>query len=186
MIKGFFFDLDGTLVDTHQANYEAYKRALADANVDITFEEFKKYIGEQAKDFLPKLAPSLSEEGITEVATAKAGYYKELAHLSRLNETLYEFVRTMSKDYVTALVTTAKQKNAETILQHHNLKNYFNIIITAEDVENTKPSPEAYQLALRKSGLKNNEVITFEDSEVGRAAAEAAGIPVVMIRDFAV
>ena len=49
MIKGFFFDLDGTLVDTHHANFEAYKRALQDFGVDISFDDFKKTIGMQAK-----------------------------------------------------------------------------------------------------------------------------------------
>ncbi len=186
MIRGFFFDLDGTLVDTHQANFVAYKQALADIGIDIDFSDFKKTIGMQARNFLPMLAPGLKDKDYEDISTRKASYYKEHIHLSKLNEDLYDFMRSMSERYATALVTTAKKVNTQAVLEHHKLEKYLHTIITAEDVVNSKPSPECYLLALERSGLKPAEVIAFEDSETGRESAEAAGIPVVMIKDFAV
>lgn len=186
MIRGFFFDLDGTLVDTHEANYEAYKRALADHGVDITFNDFKRTIGMQAKDFLPKLAPNLDKDAHEAIAHLKAGYYKDLIHLSTLNKALHGFMHSMSEHYTTALVTTAKHANAMAVLEYHEIKGYFDHIITANDVVKSKPAPDGYILALERTGLKASEVIAFEDSDVGRQAAEAAGISVVMVREFAV
>jgi beta-phosphoglucomutase-like phosphatase (HAD superfamily) len=148
MIRGFLFDLDGTLVDTHKANYEAYKRALADFGLDLTWERFKPSIGHQAKAFLPKLAPGLTEEQYAEIRERKAKYYLEL--------------------------------------MHHQLKDTFHKVITAGDVVHAKPDPEAYVLALKQLGLEPSEALAFEDSESGKQAAEAAGIQVIMIRDFAV
>lgn len=186
MIRGFFFDLDGTLVDTHQANYEAYKKALFAIGVSITFKDFKKTIGRQARDFLPELAPSISEDEKHEVARLKAAYYKELMHLSRCNEQLVTFIDAMTAHHTIALVTTAKKQNALAVLSHHKLIDKFDIIITAEDVNHSKPDPEAYLLALKLSGLESHEALAFEDSQPGIDAASAANIALVHIKDFAV
>lgn len=186
MIRGFFFDLDGTLVDTHQANYEAYKKALSDIGVSITFDDFKRTIGKQARDFLPELAPNISEAQMEHVAHHKAHYYKELMHLSRCNEQLVSFIDAMTAHHTVALVTTAKKQNALAVLAHHKLTEKFDIIITADDVEHSKPAPDGYLLALELSGLSSNEVVAFEDSQSGIDAASAAKISVVHIKDFAV
>lgn len=184
MIKGFFFDLDGTLADTHAANFEAYRRALLDIHIAITFEDFKKTIGQQAQTFLPLLAPGLSKEEYAAIAARKATYYKNLVHLSVLNVHLLRLIHSLQSELTIALVTTAKRKNAEAVLRHHGIADIFDVIVTADDVETSKPSPECYHLALRTAGLKPSEVIAFEDSETGIKAAETAGIAVVVIRDF--
>lgn len=184
MIKGFFFDLDGTLVDTHQPNYEAYKCALHDFGVNISFEDFKQYIGEQARVFLPKLAPGLRPEEYAVIADKKAQYYKDVLHTSVLNVQLIRLIEDLQPDHTIALVTTAKKRNAEAVLTHHKLTRLFDFIITADDVKESKPSPESYQLALRNAGLTSSEALAFEDSETGMKAAEAAGIATVFIGKF--
>lgn len=185
MIKGFFFDLDGTLVDTHRANFEAYRKALSDHGIVITIEDFKKTIGKQAYDFLPELAPGLPSKTYENIGSRKAEYYKDLAHLSKLNQPLRQFVDYINKGHVVALVTTAKRRNAEVILKHHKLEGCFDFVVCADDVIKSKPSPEAYEVALKRSGLQADEVVAFEDSESGRQAAESAGIAVITIKDFA-
>jgi len=184
MIKGFFFDLDGTLVDTHEANFQAYRRALNDFAVELTFASFKETIGQHAKEFLPRLAPGLNDEDYKIIADKKAEYYKDLMHLSKLNTALLGFIEYVKSDHVVALVTTARRQNAQAALDHHGLTHHFEYLITAEDVTKSKPSPEGYKLALERSGLQPSEVIAFEDSESGRQAAEAAGIAVIMVKDF--
>lgn len=184
MIKGFFFDLDGTLVDTHRANFEAYRHALEDFGVELTFDEFKKSIGHQAKTFLPWFAPHLTAEELDEVAEKKKQYYKDYVHLSVLNHQLVDFLKYLKPHHTIVLVTTAKRENAETMLRHHDLIDLFDLMVTFEDVTDSKPSPEAYQLALERTNLKPSEVIAFEDSPSGISAASGAGIAVVEIGDF--
>lgn len=186
MIKAFFFDLDGTLVDTHRANFEAYRRALEEFGVTLTFDDFKKSIGHQAKTFLPWFAPELSSEDLEKVADKKKQYYKEAVNLSRLNQQLVDLLTYLKPNHTIVLVTTAKRENAETILRHHNLMGSFDHVITFEDVTESKPSPEAYKVALERTGILPAEAIAFEDSQSGISAASAAGIAVVEIKDFIV
>lgn len=184
VIKGFFFDLDGTLVDTHRANYESYRMALAEMGTDITFDDFKKTIGHQGRTFLPWLMPGIDEAGLDQVAERKAVHYKELMHLSVLNSKLITFIDSMRSEHAIVLVTTAKRRNATAVLEHHKLLDKFDYIITSEDVAESKPSPEGYKLALQKTGLTSNQAIAFEDSDIGKQAAEAAGLSVIMVRDY--
>ena len=185
MIKGFFFDLDGTLVDTHQANFEAYKRAIFEVSGnEISFEDFKKGIGHVAKTFLPWFAPGLEDADYKRIISLKAEYYKDLMHLTELNAGLIGLMDAVKEDALIVLVTSAKRKNAEAVLAHHNLEKYFDYTIAAEDVGQSKPATAAYELALQKTGLLHHEAIAFEDSEAGKRAAEAAGIAVVMIKSF--
>jgi beta-phosphoglucomutase len=176
MIKGFFFDMDGTLVDTHEANYVAYKKALADFNIAI---------GQQANDFLPQLAPTLNRDDYDSLAAKKAEYYKESLELSKANAELVRFLHMISQDHVTVLVTTARPANAQAVLDRHNLKDYFDHVITNDDVRNSKPAPDCYEVALKKSGLSPNEVIVFEDSATGVSSAQSAGInSIVLVKSF--
>lgn len=186
MIRGFFFDLDGTLVDTHNSNFEAYRRALLDFGVELTFDQFRKSIGHQAKVFLPWFAPGLESDDYERIAQKKKEYYKEAARLSIVNEQLVRFIASVKPDHAIALVTTAKRDNAQTILEHHKLGRLFDVVVTAEDVLASKPSPEAYLIALRKTGLGPKEVVAFEDSQPGLEAATAAGIAVIQVKDFQV
>jgi beta-phosphoglucomutase len=187
MIRGFFFDLDGTLVDTHRANFEAYRQAVKDVSgIEITLDDFGRSIGYAAKTFLPWFAPGLSDGAYRKIHDLKTDYYKNLTHLTTLNKRLIGLIEEVKSDAQLVLVTTARRQNAQAILEHHNLRDMFDCIITQEDVLQQKPAPDAYNLALQKTGLPPSEVLAFEDSLSGQKAAEAAGIAVVAINTFAI
>lgn len=185
-IKGFFFDLDGTLVDTHEANYQAYAQAIKDISGTAAATELIDYIkrGESSKEFLPKVVENIDENTIQMINAAKKHHYKQHVQLSKLNEYLAVFLEQMSEHYVTALITTAKRENALAVVKQHDIEKYFDIMIFGEDVAAMKPDPEAYRLGLLKTGLHADEVIAFEDSVKGIAASNAAGIQTVHIRNF--
>jgi beta-phosphoglucomutase len=186
IIKGFFFDLDGTLVDTLESNYRAYSQAIQDVlNVtpDSKLRELIKS-GASSAVFLPAVLPSATEAELYSIMGKKREYYPDHLHASTLNTYLSDFLRHMSQHYTTVLVTTAKEPNALAVLRAHDLTDYFHHMIFGHDVDAMKPDPEAYHLALKKTGLRAEEVIAFEDSPKGLKAAEAAGIRVVQIRNF--
>jgi len=185
-IKGFFFDLDGTLVNTHESNYRAYCHAIESIRSIRLGNELKVAIanGEDSKVFLPRLIPGLSAEDLKAINDMKSEVYPQYLDVSELNNYLFSFLRKMSKHHITVLVTTAKPKNAMAVVNRHNLGEHFSLMVLGDEVENMKPHPQAYILALKKSGLNPDEVIAFEDSDSGIASAEAAGIKVIRVRDF--
>jgi HAD superfamily hydrolase (TIGR01509 family) len=186
VIKAFFFDLDGTLVDTHKANVAAYSEAIFQVTSKEPSESLYEHIknGTSSKDFLPSVVEGITEENLRDINDKKKELYLDHLHKSVLNDFLSNFLKQVFLHSVTVLVTTAKKDNALAVLRHHELEDYFTYMVFGDDVDNMKPHPDAYLLALEKTGLQIGEVLAFEDSEKGVEAANAAGINVVHIRTF--
>lgn len=186
VIKGFFFDLDGTLVDTHEANFLAYQEAVKivkGVDLDDSLRDSIK-AGESSHDFLPKHVSGIEDHEVDAVNSEKKRLYPQHLSKSTLNTELVGFLKNLTTHYTTVLVTTAKRKNAQSVLDHHSLAPLFTHTIYGDDVADMKPHPEAYLLALKLSGLQAYEVLAFEDSAKGMESATAAGINVIQIKDF--
>ena len=184
-IKGFFFDLDGTLIDTEEANYQAYKQAINNVcGIKITKLQYRQTHGMVYSKFLPILIPNISLEEIEKISMKKKEIYRAQVHLTKPNIFLIEFLKRMADDYITVLVTTAKKDNAKIVLEKHKITELFDYMVFGDDVNNMKPNPEAYNIALKLCSLNEDEVIAFEDSSVGISAAHSAGISTIHIRSF--
>ena len=184
-IKGFFFDLDGTLIDTEEANFQAYKKAINSVcGINIIKSQYRKTNGMVYSDFLPILVPNIKPSEIKKISEQKKEFYKTQMHLTKPNIFLIDFLKRMADDYTTILVTTAKKDNANTVLAAPRITKQFDFMVFGDDVKKMKPNPEAYKVALKLSGLKKDEVVAFEDSQVGISAAHSAGISTIHIRSF--
>ncbi len=182
MIQALFFDLDGTLCDTDEANFQAYKQAFADHGHPLKRADYFATNGQRADTFLPKLLKVGAKDPLVEqVWDRKAELYGDFLHLTRPNRATIDFLRAFTNTHITVLVTTAKQRNAEKVLAVANISDLFDHKIFGDHVTNPKPDPEIYLKGLKLAKVAAHEVVAFEDSPVGLAAAEAAGIPVIKV-----
>jgi len=183
LIKGLFFDLDGTLVNTYEADYLAYRDAIAEiTGVQIKQEDFYRTNGMVMRNKLAILTPKLNESDYPKVAAGKKRHYPKYLDHTKVNKSLIHLLLSQSQHMITALITTASKDNAELVLKHHKLKSYFEFCVYGSEVKTHKPNPESYLLALDRAGLKADEVIAFEDSKSGVTAATRAGISVIPIK----
>jgi HAD superfamily hydrolase (TIGR01509 family) len=184
--EAFFFDLDGTLVDTYKADFLAYHDAIKlVTGKDIEQAAYNALHGKEIKQKLANLLPKLSDEEVAAIVKQKRERYPEYLHFTKPNEPLIALLKQLSKHYPTVLVTTAKRANVDAVLPVYNLAPYFSHMVVGDEVQNTKPHPEPYLLALQKTGLKPDLVLAFEDSQSGIDSAIGAGIKVIHIKDFA-
>lgn len=181
-VKGYFFDLDGTLVDTHESNASAYFRAISEVigenrvERSVLLREISK--GKSCDDFLRDLIPKITGEDICRIAKRKAEVYAEYLDVSTLNGKLVESIKRWRKEpgTIIALVTTAKRRNAMNVIEHHGIEELFDVKVFGDDVESLKPDPEIYIKALEMSGVEADNAEAFEDSDVGMESAVRAGI----------
>lgn len=176
--KALFFDCDGTLADTMEAHNKAYELAFILNNIPFDTEEHKKW------------APYGGNVLITETVVKKG--YGHVAHeivrdkqqllplclkkYMRPNKELTEFIRDHS-DYLDIIVVSNGRRNSITEILHQ-LRIFYHLtgLITKEDYDFAKPNPQPYMVAMQNYGLKPNEVIVFEDNQIGIESAKAAGI----------
>lgn len=184
MSKLIMVDLDGTLFDTKEVNYLAYKEAMSPYGYSIDYRYYCEFCnGRHYMDFMPQIATDNEEILCAMHKVKKKIYRKYLAH-ARMNETLVDILRICRREYKVALVTTASKKNTYDILEHYGLVDDFDLILTHEDVSNVKPDPEGYIKAMEYFGANPTECIIFEDSAIGIEAADASGAQVYVVKGY--
>jgi beta-phosphoglucomutase len=183
-VEALLFDLDGTLVDTREANYQAYRGAFAEFGHGLTRERFDLTWGQDSRDFIPGLLPGIGPEQVDAIRSAKSRLYGEEVHRTTANDGLVAFLRLVAPHHRTALVSTAKSPNGRQLLEAHGLTDLFDVIVWGDEVARSKPDPEGYRQAMTRLGVGPAGCLAFEDSDTGRRAALAAGLLVLEVPHF--
>jgi beta-phosphoglucomutase len=174
------FDLDGTLFDTREVNFCSYKDALLSYGFILEREYFdNKCFGRNYKEFLPEIMQGT--ENIEKVHKEKKELYTQYLGKARINKHLFNIIDKIKEDYYIAVVTTASKKNTMDILCYFGYQDYFDYIITQEDIRKKKPDPECFYLAMKHFKTDATHTVIFEDSPVGIEAAKATGATVLVI-----
>lgn len=171
-------DFDGTLVDTREANYLAYKETLKKVyDYELKPEDYYNNFGLRINELLEKL--KLDIDKLSEVKKTKARVYKKYFYKIIINKNLYSHLYYAKQNSnIVCLATTASKKNVENLLKYFEIENLFDYIITGEDVSNGKPDPEVYQKTIMKYPFVSfDNIYIYEDSDVGFLAAHKANVP---------
>lgn len=178
------FDLDGTLFDTKNVNYNAYQDAIKMAKIEINidYSDFcTLYNGKNYKDFLPKIIPNITEEQMKNIHDFKKKIYTKYLDKARKNELLFIMIKEIKEKFYISLVTNASRKNVEDILEKFYIKDLFDLFITQEDIKKPKPSAEGFLKAMDYFKISKENTIIFEDSEIGIQAAIKSGADYVKV-----
>lgn len=186
MIRGFLFDLDGTLVDTERESGEAMARALLRGQ-GITVEQYDRdfiigrswmAIYDSLKSRYPQLAWT-RDEVIAQTAALREEVFAEVG------VTIMPSAREVlawTREFPRAIITGSARAEAMQVLPLIGPDAHFDVIVAAEDVPRSKPHPDGYQKAMAALGLAPNECLVIEDSEAGIHAGRSAGCLVVAVR----
>lgn len=187
-IRAAAFDLNGTITNDEELQYEVYAEVfLEEIGIHIGYEYYQIELAglsdpEIISNVLTRADIGWSHEFADGIARKRiARYLKRIRNVSPVRPGVVALIRTLADRMPVALVTGAPQAEAGPILETAGLTPLFVSIITCEDVMYGKPHPEGYQLALERlreqtPGLTAHDVVVFEDSLPGIAAAHAAGM----------
>ena len=186
MIRGFLFDLDGTLVDSERETAEAMARAL-ERKHGITIEQYDRdfIIGRSwiaIYDSLKARYPQLTwtrAETIAQTAQVRDEVIREIG-ITVLPGTreLLKWTRGRPR----GLVTGSSRLEVMQVLPILGEDAVFDLIVAAEDVTRSKPAPDGYLAAIAALGVPAGACLVVEDSQAGITAGKAAGCLVVAVR----
>ena len=181
------FDLDGTLFDTKDVNYNAYQNAIKMVEIDvkIDYNDFcNLYNGKNYRDFLPKIIPDITEEQMKNIHNFKKNIYTKYLDKAKKNNLLFAILQEMKESFFLSVVTNASKKNVNEILEKFSVKDLFDLLITQEDVKNPKPSAEGFIKAMDYFNISKENTIIFEDSKIGIQAAINSGANYVKVYGY--
>jgi HAD superfamily hydrolase (TIGR01509 family) len=177
------FDLDGTLADTMPVHYRAWVQVAA-AN-GLTFPEDRFY----ALGGMPtaKIVALLAAEQGRTVDPAAVALAKERAFLERFQEVaaipaVVELARAARNAGPVAVASGGTRSIVEKTLTQIGLRDWFPVVVTAEDTPRHKPEPDVFLEAARRMGVPPEICTVYEDTDLGLEAARRAGMRAVDIR----
>lgn len=173
----FFFDMDGTLVDTNLANFLSYRKAIqfvTNSDHNLTHNPEKRF----NRSALKNAIPNLSEPEYESIIQKKEECYVDFLHEMKLNTKIADILSKYSKTNKTFLVTNCRKERALATLNYFGLADKFSQIFYRQFTNNDEKINK-FRNAISELGVPPNLVIAFENEEIEIADAIQAGITVI-------
>jgi HAD superfamily hydrolase (TIGR01509 family) len=187
--KLIIFDLDGVLIDAKHLHFDCLNKALesVDKKYCIDFNDhLSLYDGLKTNEKLQLLTKN---KGLPETEYSKIWDLKQ--HLTqqelltvKINEKLIDlFSRLSSYKLKIICCSNSIRKTVTLVLSRLGIIQYFDLIVSNEDVKNSKPFPEIYWKAMTEFGALPEETLIVEDSPIGLLGATRSGASILRVKN---
>ena len=194
MLRAVIFDFDGVIADSEILHLRAFNRTMSAYGIEISKEEyFRDYLGLTDRDLLETLNKekhlNLNQKQVEQLLEGKKQAFETLAQNEcKIIEGVGEFLQMLKDNSIQmAICSGALLPEIEMILKANQLRDFFDVIVSAEQIKRGKPYPDGFELTLKKLNIKSEskirpcECIVIEDSHWGLQAAKAAGMHTVAV-----
>jgi len=172
---GIIFDIDGTLTSTFDLIFASFNH--------VTEKYFGKTFSNEEiqKEFGPTENVILKKWFKDRYNSARDDYYKfydnKHSEMADIFPGMSEILKNIKDHNIILATNTGKGRDSSLItLNKIGILDYFDIIITGDEVENHKPAPDGIFLFLEKYNLQKERVLMIGDAWVDIAAAQSAGV----------
>lgn len=178
--RAVLWDLDGTLVDSTELHWIAWRDTMAAEGVSITRDMFEATFGWKNDPILRKwLGDDVAEARKQRIADAKERSYRAALRAQGLQPLpgAKRWVDHLHRDgWKQAIASSAPLANIEAVLAVLDLGHDFEAMVSGDDVTAGKPDPHVFLLAAQKLGVDPSRAIVVEDAEAGIEGARRAGM----------
>ena len=184
--QGLIFDCDGTLVDSMPLHYHAWVTILRRYGLDLAEARFYEWAGVPVDEIVRRLA---AEQGrivnAKTIAAERDAYFHSLP-VSALRPVMavVDIARRFHRQLPMAVATGSTQASAEASLRVIGILEWFDAVVSSQDVGRPKPAPDVFLRAAERIAVAPSACVAFEDGEAGLQAAQAARMHVVDVRPW--
>jgi HAD superfamily hydrolase (TIGR01509 family) len=182
--SAYIFDFDGVLVNTMEAHFACYRQALQEAGVPIDRARFYHQAGMTGREQIEYFARQALKAVDVEAVYRRKGELFE-SHIGEVrpigcNARLMGILR--AAGCRVAIATGSSRKSTSPVIARYGLAS--DAVVTAEDVSQGKPNPDLFLAAAALLGVRPEDCIVIEDSDVGIEAARRAGMRSMRFHDL--
>jgi HAD superfamily hydrolase (TIGR01509 family) len=176
------WDMDGVIIDSVPCHYQAWQVVFKNRGINYLTTIADKPFGHI--DTIKSVMIEASTEDIAAVSREKEEIFKDILKKKGIHplpgviKLLDELKR---QGFKLALASAASKNTVSLIIDTISIRYYFDTIICAEDVQFTKPDPEAFMLALTNMSVEATDSCVIEDMPSGISAARCLGIHCISI-----
>lgn len=178
------FDMDGVILDSEPLHVAAFQATLENRGHTLSGQDYKDHFaGKTDEAGFESYFTFLNETvDLPVIMDAKAKKYLELAADQLVPYAgIVSLIRVLAESVPLALVTGSLRVEAEIALKTFEITDCFKVIVAAEDISQSKPSPEGYSKAAHLLGVPTSRCIVVEDSPSGVQAAQSAGCDCIAV-----
>ena len=185
-IDTILFDMDGVLIDARDWHYEALNKALSLFGMAISrLDHLNNFDGLPTREKLKLLTieRNFPEQLHAFVNELKQKYTLEIVHQNCHPTFQHEYALSQLKlsSVKLGLCSNSVRRSVELMTERANIDKYFDLVLSNEDVTNSKPDPEIYLTAMSKLDTQPEHTLIVEDNENGIKAAVASGAHVMRV-----
>ncbi len=185
-IKAVIFDMDGVLVDTMAYHAEAWVQAFKETGVKIERKDIFEIEGSNhtgiVNEILKKKKVNINLNA-DDLAKRKIEIFNRISEIKVFDHVVDILKYLKHKGYLLAVVSGSNKKTVHDIM-NSLFPDIFDVIISGDDVSQSKPSPEPYIKAVDRLGVPKEEAIIIENSVFGVRSAKRAGVTCIGIPTY--
>ena len=183
-LKAVLWDMDGVIADTADFHYSAWRDVFKERGVEFTKADFMRHFGQRHDTIIIfALGDKFSQEDIEAITNKKQSLYRQRVakNIVPLPGSI-KLIKLLNKNKIKmAIASSAVAQNIQVILKGLGIEDCFQAIAFGTEVAEGKPSPEIFQLAAKKLGVKPENCVVIEDAIAGVTAAKRAGMKCVAV-----
>jgi HAD superfamily hydrolase (TIGR01509 family) len=181
--SAILFDLDGVIIDSEPLHEEAKRIVFTRHSIEVPESLYDQYKGKTDWDIVTHVVHEYADGKISveEMLAEKQEAFRGLVAQMNLIPRADVFIRAAAQEYRLALTTSATPRNQRIAFDQFGLWDYFEAVVTAEDITRAKPDPEPYLITCKKLNLAPEACLVIEDSLNGVLSGSAAGCTVAAL-----
>lgn len=177
--RAVLWDLDGTIADSKELHWRAWRDTLAADGVTVTEAQFLASFGRRNDAILGAWLPGAPAERVRRLGDAKEECFRRLVAagpLRPLPGAIAWVERLAREGWRQAIASSAPRANVETMTRVLKLDRVMGALVSAEDVHRGKPDPEVFLVSAARLGVTPARSIVVEDAAAGIEAARRGGM----------
>lgn len=184
-LKAIIFDMDGVIINSEPLHFELERELLEELGGNISQEEHENFVGTTDYHMWSTLKNRFNiEYSVDEIIEIKKERFVANVHRIELVENFKEFMLTLHDEgYLLGLASSNNRRAINSIIKMFELDSYLSFTISGEEVINGKPDPEIFLTAAKKINVKPSECLVIEDANTGVAAAKAADMKCIGLKN---